>query len=627
MKTKKITIPINKKYIINKRSISNSNKNLSKTQVKLFNKTNSYKIIQNTSDIDTSRNETTIESSVEPIKRIIIYKKNSIKPKNNFNFIKENSNKIKQNNDNRINDKNMIKNNNLVHCISAKALFKKTSIKNNYKLKRKSRNEDNNDILNNSLNDTINNYKLSLTKISEEENIFNKTNIFNKFVPNINEYINKNKNKNDQFINIEDLMLLEEIFHNIIIMKSNISNECFEFINFYNHSTLYNKFENYFKDENSKKIVHLSILKMLFSVILLYHYSYNDSLLNKNYEYLKTMINLNYKSFLLICEYISNKISIKEVYNIWVKKLKLMISYNLKHINKYNKEFKLYLLTYGLNISNLHQNLLEINYYLFLIKKNINLLLRNLTNDDEYQKEFYSLYSNISNLSGGEIINFFRKKIIRITNKNGSIYGNDISLYRDQIGRKEDIKIPYLNYKTQKKFTLVLDLDETLISFKIIDNIKNRGILRFRPGIYEFLLSTKNNYELIIFTSATKEYADPLIDAIEKKVKFFDFRLYRQHTIIWENEIVKDIGRLGRPMNKLIIVDNLPQNFKLQKENGIMIKPFWGDDIYDSVLHELGIILNKIANEFLDTRKGIIKYRNDILSKVSSFFSRNEIYE
>ena len=79
-------------------------------------------------------------------------------------------------------------------------------------------------------------------------------------------------------------------------------------------------------------------------------------------------------------------------------------------------------------------------------------------------------------------------------------------------------------------------------------------------------------------------------------------------------------------MNKLIIVDNLPQNFKLQKENGIMIKPFWGDDIYDSVLHELGIILNKIANEFLDTRKGIIKYRNDILSKVSSFFSRNEIY-
>ena len=190
-----------------------------------------------------------------------------------------------------------------------------------------------------------------------------------------------------------------------------------------------------------------------------------------------------------------------------------------------------------------------------------------------------------------------------------------------------EVKILQKIYKTDKKFTLILDLDETLISFKIIDNIKNKGMLRLRPGLYEFLLNIKKNYELIIFTSATKEYADPLIDAIEKKMKYFDFRLYRQHTIIWENEFVKDLGKIGRPMNKLIIVDNLPQNFRLQKENGIMIKPFWGEDVYDTVLYELGIILNKIANEFYDTRKGIIKYKNEILSKVSSCFSKCEKYE
>ena len=80
-------------------------------------------------------------------------------------------------------------------------------------------------------------------------------------------------------------------------------------------------------------------------------------------------------------------------------------------------------------------------------------------------------------------------------------------------------------------------------------------------------------------------------------------------------------------MNKLIIVDNLPQNFRLQKENGIMIKPFWGEDRYDTTLYELGIILNKIANEFYDTRKGINEYRNDILSKVTSSFSKIENYQ
>ena len=189
-----------------------------------------------------------------------------------------------------------------------------------------------------------------------------------------------------------------------------------------------------------------------------------------------------------------------------------------------------------------------------------------------------------------------------------------------------EIKVPYLNYKSNKKFTLVLDLDETLICFKIGPE-KNRGLLRLRPGLFPFLLNIKKYYELIIFTSATTEYADPLLKAIEKDEKIFDFKLYRQHTIIYNNEFVKDISKIGRPLDKIIIVDNLPQNFRLQKENGIMIKAFWGEDNYDTALFALGDILNKIAIEFDDTRKGIIKYKDDILCKVSSTVSKNNFQE
>ena len=229
----------------------------------------------------------------------------------------------------------------------------------------------------------------------------------------------------------------------------------------------------------------------------------------------------------------------KELENIFVKKLRLMLTHNLKHLTVDNKEFKLFFSNIDLNVSNINYNLIEIKYYLFLIQKNIRILLKNLIND-QFQKDFYEIDRSISSLSSGEILS----------------------------------------------------------------------------------LIVKINYELIIFTSATKDYADPLIDAIEKKEKYFDFRLYRHHTIICNNEFVKDIGRLGRPMNKLIIVDNLPQNFRLQKENGIMIKAFWGEDVYDTALYELSTILNKIANEFYDTRKGINAYKNDILSKVSSCFSK-----
>ena len=183
------------------------------------------------------------------------------------------------------------------------------------------------------------------------------------------------------------------------------------------------------------------------------------------------------------------------------------------------------------------------------------------------------------------------------------------------------MKVPYLNFPNRKKFTLVLDLDETLICFKI-GREKNKGLLRIRPGLFPFLLNLKKNYELIIFTSATPEYADPLLNAIEKGDKIFDYKLYRQHTIIFNNEMVKDISRLGRPLDKIIIVDNLPQNFRLQKENGIMIKPFWGEDNYDTALFSLYEILNKISFEFDDIRKGIIKYKDDILSEVSSCVSK-----
>ena len=66
----------------------------------------------------------------------------------------------------------------------------------------------------------------------------------------------------------------------------------------------------------------------------------------------------------------------------------------------------------------------------------------------------------------------------------------------------------------------------------------------------------------------------------------------------------------------------MPQNFRLQKENGIMIKPFWGEDKYDTALIDLIPILINIAKDGGDVRKGLIKYKEDILKKVSSTISK-----
>ena len=67
-----------------------------------------------------------------------------------------------------------------------------------------------------------------------------------------------------------------------------------------------------------------------------------------------------------------------------------------------------------------------------------------------------------------------------------------------------------------RKYCLVLDLDETLIHFKN-DNGKAKFLIR--PHTYKFLKNLHPFFEIIIFTAAQQEYADWIINKIDTKVK------------------------------------------------------------------------------------------------------------
>ncbi len=113
------------------------------------------------------------------------------------------------------------------------------------------------------------------------------------------------------------------------------------------------------------------------------------------------------------------------------------------------------------------------------------------------------------------------------------------------------------------------------------------------------------------------------MDAIESNKKYFSYVFYREHTVIEENDYVKDISRIGRDLSKMIIVDNMPQNFRLQKENGILIKTFYGEDQNDKALLELIPILIEIGKSpGKDLRESLALFKDEILKKVSSNLSR-----
>ena len=407
-------------------------------------------------------------------------------------------------------------------------------------------------------------------------------------------------------------LILEEKFNEALISvktKQNTQNECFELLNSYQQSSLYDNFENYFRDISSKTIVHSALLYLIYNIIICYNFSFDISFFNSCYQYLESILEINYKSYLLICDLISLKISSSSNGNIWVEKLRKMIKDNLKHIELNNKEYISFLMKYdNINYKNsTSNNLLEIKFYSTQIEKYLKLFFNSINNEDKLKTDFCNLFENINNINMDKLFYFFKSKILRIINQNASVAGIEPSSYNHLLNENNNVQVPYVKNKSLKRFTLVLDLDETLISFKLEPNEENKGTIRFRPYLDSFLQKVREKYEIIVFTSGTQDYADPLIDAIEQDENYFDARLYRQHTIAYGGDIVKDISRIGRTLDTILIVENMPQNYRLQKENGILIKSFYGEDIYDTALSSLGDILMKIANEFNDVRKGIAK--------------------
>ena len=160
--------------------------------------------------------------------------------------------------------------------------------------------------------------------------------------------------------------------------------------------------------------------------------------------------------------------------------------------------------------------------------------------------------------------------------------------------------LPPQRSEDKGKITLVLDLDETLIhsSFLSIPHADFRFILGIdngkvglnvcvRPGCNKFLQELGSLYEIVIFTASCQIYADAVIDFIDPG-KVVRHRLYRESCSDFGGNFVKDLTRLNRPLERIIIIDNASVSYMLQPYNAIAISS-WFDDPTDN---ELFIILD-----------------------------------
>ena len=177
----------------------------------------------------------------------------------------------------------------------------------------------------------------------------------------------------------------------------------------------------------------------------------------------------------------------------------------------------------------------------------------------------------------------------------------------------EEIKIPFLPPKDpndKRDYCLVLDLDETLVHF-FEDN--NEAYVKVRMGAEYFITTLSKYCEIVIFTASTKYYCDIVINGLDCK-DLIDYKLYRNYTDEYNGINVKDLSKLGRDLKKIIIIDNIEENYILQPNNGLNIIDFEGDEndnelqfLLNDLLEVVSIPGKNVLDELPKVRKNMQK--------------------
>jgi CTD small phosphatase-like protein 2 len=386
-------------------------------------------------------------------------------------------------------------------------------------------------------------------------------------------------------INLEDFMIIERNL-SLMIDKFNYPNliisACEEVWDMTADNTL-NQLCNLFRDERTKGTIRFAMVLQALGISITHYFVSEFSLHQEMALIIRSIIFSIHQAFLIFTKFALSRVT-SDNSNSWAQKLRLIIKE--KKIRKHHIDTTSFL-----------------DHYNQQIAQSLKKICRNfISKSDDHTIRALKL----------SVLQILRNKTISISDARALIekaFG-----IKNEVLEKAEVKekIPYLPFQSSKLYTLVLDLDETLIHY--FDD-EDQGKYLARPYVCEFLKMMNRDYEIVIFTASIQKYADWILDDLDKE-NMISYRLYRQHTIPAGNHFLKDLKLLGRDLSKVIIVDNVSDNFQLQSENGILIKS-WYDDMTDNTLKELSEFLIDIPNKKIEDVRVFLKNYRDLLLKDS----------
>ena len=273
------------------------------------------------------------------------------------------------------------------------------------------------------------------------------------FFINHNIKIKLNELKNNELIITEDLLIFESKFK---LLQKYINEEkkrlinkmCFELWNYYFNCSLHGNLSQFFIEQKIKRIIEDSNTLTLVSILLIYVLTLQHDYFNLSVDKIKSLSSYIYKNYMLIWEKFILNIQIEHYNDNWIIKPNSIS-------NEMIKENQIYINQIDRNVDKIYEN---ISLILLSFKNNPKIINPNLI----------EIFNNYSKYTHNNIYQISLSKILRIKIKNSSL-----------IYSEEKNKYPTINFiKTSpmKPLTLVLDLDETIISFTFTDEKEGKTL-------------------------------------------------------------------------------------------------------------------------------------------------------
>jgi len=471
----------------------------------------------------------------------------------------------------------------------------------------------------------------------EDENINN--NDINNILLN-NENINndnqeQNKNNVKRSSSKSSLFLLESIFDNSIIDENSLDvyNKLLviykDLMNDFSNNNLKENKEHfksqilacdYFKFIFNEKIFifikyfnySIDVIKFFFyQIFIFWSILYIDE--NKEFNECSEMAyrtiflysSQNYELLLNIIKKIVNPSESKNIKSIISRNkiifsiLKTLIPIKFSKYNTVNKYNKIDSIPYDIN-----SNMNDISFH---ILDEIERKTKSNRSNELKKNLFNKLTKLIFDLKNNEKLN---NKIDKIEKEyNLFIRKNNNELKEEKEEKEEKKKLILPEMDKSKKYSLIIELDETLVHYY---EEGNNYFVKVRCGTEDFLKTMSEFCEIVIVSTSSKEYTDIIIQNINNDKCYINYTIYKE-MFDDKNDII-DFSLINRNIKKCIFICHENEFFNAPKENIVKLNEFLGEENDKEMLY-LQVELMKLSVNNVEDVTVTIK---DILQKIQN---------